>query len=66
MHEAPRIDFASGLRVTTTSIVIGRVHCAAMRRSLAWENPALYDARRTPSHRIDQGETGRLSEGRQR
>jgi len=65
MHGIERIDFVAGkMRVTTTSVVIGCRNCAAIRHSLAWENPALYDARHATSRRIDKEETGRLSEGR--
>jgi hypothetical protein len=36
MRETERIDFVSGtMRVTTTSIVVGRMSCAAIRHSLA-------------------------------
>jgi len=66
MRQTERIVFVAGkMRVTKTAIIAGRMRRAAMRHSLAWENPALYDAPHASSRGIDKGETGRLSQGRQ-
>jgi hypothetical protein len=62
MHRIERTDFVYGkMRVTKIAVAAGRKNCAAMRHSLACENPALYDALHASSRRIDKGETGRLS-----